>query len=319
LTRGEYVEALEQLYPVGATYWGDVAYLAERVLTLDELKRFVDTRLMALKPVAEIQPPTEEGEWAVDPSVALRNLLARRLVRAGRYAEAVVYFTPPDPKDKDDKRPDVRVQVRDYAAALKRSQDAWRGIDQAEAWYRASRLAREAGLEMMGYEGPPDQAYGGGMLDGGIGPAKLEGKFITDGEQKRFAASVAMPDRRFHYRFIAADEASKAADLLPPRSQAFAAVLCQATGWMLADYGDPDRVKELYARYLKQGAHVAWATHFGRDCPEPDFAEAKHLQWVEPVWAARHFAGRYRWAFGAALLVLIGGAGVLVRRRNRQG
>jgi len=88
---------------------------------------------------------------------------------------------------------------------------------------------------------------------------------------------------------------------------------------MLADYGDPDRAKELYARYLQQGAHVAWATHFGRDCPEPDFAGAKHLQWVEPVWAARHFAGRHRWALAAALLVLVGGAGVLLRRRNRQG
>ena len=43
LARGEYVDALEQLYPYSATFWGDVAYIAERVLTVDELKTFVDT------------------------------------------------------------------------------------------------------------------------------------------------------------------------------------------------------------------------------------------------------------------------------------
>lgn len=317
LARGDYVEALEQLYPVGATYWGDVAYLAERVLTLDELKSFVDARLPVLKPAAEIQPPMEEGAWAVDPAAALRNLLARRLVRAGRYQESLAYFSLPDPKSEDDKQPDARAEVAEYAAALQRGQDAWRGVDRAEGWYRAARLARDAGMEMMGYEGPPDQGNGGGMFDGGMGPSKLEGKFITDGERQRFAASAAVPDRRFHYRFVAADAALKAADLLPPRSQAFAAVLCRATGWMLDGHGDPDRVAAIYGRYVKQGARVPWATHFGRDCPEPDFAGAKHLQWIQPVWAARHFVGRHRWAIGAALLVLLGGAGALVLRRRR--
>ncbi len=43
LARGEYVDALEQLYPYSATFWGDVAYIADRVLTVDELKTFVDT------------------------------------------------------------------------------------------------------------------------------------------------------------------------------------------------------------------------------------------------------------------------------------
>lgn len=315
LSRGEYVEALEQLYPVGATYWGDVAYLAERVLTPDELKSFVDTRLPVLKVLPERQTPLEHGVWSIDPAVSLRNLLARRLVRAGRYAEATGYFSPPDPKDKD--QTDVRPQVDAYAAALKRATDAWRDVDRAEAWYRAASLSRTAGMEMMGYEGPPDQAYSGGVLDGGIGPVKLEGKFIPDPERQRFAASAAAPDRRYHYRFVAVDQALKAADLLPPRSQSFAAVLCQATGWMLDSHGDLAKVAEIYRRYLKQGAAVPWAANFGTECPQPDFAEAKHLQWVEPVWTARHVAGRHRWMIGGVLIVLIGaGAGLLLHRRR---
>src|SRR5262249_43160129 len=48
LARGEYVEALAQLYPVAATYWGDVTYLADRVLTVDELRNFVDTQVPPL-------------------------------------------------------------------------------------------------------------------------------------------------------------------------------------------------------------------------------------------------------------------------------
>jgi hypothetical protein len=77
----------------------------------------------------------------------------------------------------------------------------------------------------------------------------------------RFDASKPKLALRLHYRFIAVDEAIQAADLLPPHSQAFAAVLCQATGWMMSTAqidGDEDvaqvRFHQLYCRYLKEGA-----------------------------------------------------------------
>ncbi len=60
--------------------------------------------------------------------------------------------------------------------------------------------------------------------DTGVGQANLDGALITTNEKARFATSVARPNLRFHYRFLAVDEATHAADLLPPRSQAFAAV-----------------------------------------------------------------------------------------------
>ena len=56
---------------------------------------------------------------------------------------------------------------------------------------------------------------------------------------------------------------------MPARSQAFAAILCQATGWVILR--DPAEGRRLYARYVKQGPYVAWAAHFGNDCPAPDF------------------------------------------------
>ncbi|WZB74500.1 hypothetical protein WJ972_28555 [Achromobacter insuavis] len=57
LSRGQYVEALDQLYRAAAAgdgapppeegwplspYWNDAAYVAERVLTTDETKAYVD-------------------------------------------------------------------------------------------------------------------------------------------------------------------------------------------------------------------------------------------------------------------------------------
>src|SRR5712692_5633139 len=58
LARGEYVDALDYLYPVAGVYWGDVAYIAERVLTTDELKHLVDAHVPA--------PPQPKSADATD-------------------------------------------------------------------------------------------------------------------------------------------------------------------------------------------------------------------------------------------------------------
>ena len=42
LNRGDYLQAMDLLYRGKALYWADVADVAERVLTVDELKGFVD-------------------------------------------------------------------------------------------------------------------------------------------------------------------------------------------------------------------------------------------------------------------------------------
>src|SRR5262249_30318658 len=139
-------------------------------------------------------------------------------------------------------------------------------------------------------------------FDFGFGQQKLEGAFITDGERKRFEASAAIPDRRFHYRYVAVDEVSRAADLLPPRSQAFAAVLCAATRWMLGTPGAEEQVHNLYARYVQEGPYVPWAANFGRGCPSPNFDDAA----LSHYWRdTRNFLSHYRWLVGISGLILI--------------
>src|SRR5713226_5596215 len=153
LARGEYVDALEYLYPVARTYWGDVAYIAERVLTTDEIKHFVDAHVPApLPPQPESGVATVEYYWPfqADPAVRLRDLLARRLVRDGRYKEALAYFPPPQGRNFRDQN--IPKDVTEYAQALNEATGDWRSINRARGWYRAAVLARESGMEMRSEE-----------------------------------------------------------------------------------------------------------------------------------------------------------------------
>jgi cellulose synthase operon protein C len=171
---------------------------------------------------------------------------------------------------------------------------------------------------MMGYETGPDYFINDGELDGGYGQTNPGRCFITDGELSRFAATSPKPELRLRYRFIAVDEVIHAADLLPPRSQAFAAVLCHATGWMMSTEnitGDEEEagilVHQLYHRYVMEGPHVSWALDFGQNCPEPDFESAARLPRTLALKHMRHFVGHHRWqlgfSFSASLIALVAG------------
>jgi hypothetical protein len=306
LARGEYVNALAMLYPHAAAYWGDVVHIAERVLTTDELKAFLDART---KDEPAPAPPAEDT-WPQRhaPEPALRDLLARRLMRDGRHAEATAYFSAPA----------VAAQAADYIKTLREAHDRWWPGDRARGWYQAAVLARRHGMEIMGTEAAPDYAGYLGAFDVELGQRTLDGQpYVTEGERQRFAASGAKPDERYHYRTIAVAHAEAASDLLPPRSQAFAAVLCQATGWMFSTARD-NRARALYARYVKDGPLVEWAGRFGRDCPEPDFDGAERLRLVYPWMQARAWVHGHRWPLAAATALVIAAAGALwmVRRRR---
>lgn len=364
LSRGQYVEAFEQLYavsaasqsdganeaglvsPVFGNYTGDSVYLAERVLTTDEFKRFVDRHLAA----TAIPPPPSDvhdmnsywrwrGEHPPQLSDRFRLILARRLMRDGRFAEALTYFPSDDDwryrqivDDETTGQPSisplrVRSSAKAYAVALYTAQHAWRANTRAQAWYRAAQLARNTGMEIMGTEQAPDFAEFGGDLGFGRGrspalntppatpptsatqraAADLSGPFITEGERQRYAASEARPFARYHYRNLASDHAMRAADALPPRSQAFAAVLCQGVSYVIYQ---PEQIAPLYRRYLKEGAAVPFAADFGRDCPQPDFAAAADFSYRR-LW-------RHRLALCLGALALLAVAALIWRRRARR-
>lgn len=330
LSAGSYEQALQFLFPTADTYWGDIVYIAERILTVDEMKAFVD----GLPPPnpQPAKPATSDGEPpAIDPVERLRGVLARRLVREGRLAESLAYFpTTLQRWDDDPAQREIPMvdEARRYADAVAAAQPGWRwnDITRAEALFDLAVLTRTRGMEVMGTEGPPDLAAVDGAFSFGYGQDSPRGSVDTrdqkdpedpllgPDEATRFAASAPKPDRRFHYRVIATDRAIEAADLLPERSQAYAATLCWAARFAF-DSNDEERAQSIYRRYVATGPYQAWAKNFGRDCPQPDFDAARDY-WPKRIMrlAGQHRTAALAAALGAALLLA---ASVFAVRRLR--
>ncbi|MFL6680800.1 MAG: hypothetical protein ACJ8IK_20845 [Burkholderiaceae bacterium] len=269
LTRGDFVQSLELWWSVGDRYWMDLAYVAERVVTTDELKAFVDAHVPAGAPLTTNTHDDEFDSHADDPTGQLRDLLARRLMRDGRIDEAMGYFHDPDKRWPN---PRARAQAVAYRHAMSEARAASSPIERARHTFAAARLVRADGLDLFGYELSPDAAVMQGNFEfqeqlPAVGPQ------ATADEAQRVHATAAVPPGRFHYRGRAALLAEKAADDLPPRSQAYAAVLCHAVDWTRDR--QPEMAKAIYKRYIRKGAVFAWASHFGTDCPEPDFRHAR--------------------------------------------
>jgi hypothetical protein len=223
-----------------------------------------------------------------------------------------------------------------YGAALRDAEHAWTRTGRAQAWFDAAVIARKQGMEIMGYEQDPDYTFVDGAFNGGAGVTRsysegedssllvqpapstplaraqrdLPDPFVTDGERERYAASEAQPYQRFHYRYVAVAHAQKAADLLPPRSQAFAAVLCTAANWT-----DSEK-KALYQRYVKEGAYVAFAANFGSGCEQPDFPAAARFPYVQ-AWKQTRYWVHHHWWIPLGV-VMLAGLAVWYRRRRQE-
>lgn len=275
LNRDDIAGAMQAMHAAGGRYWEDIAYLGERVMTLTELRAFVDT----LPKGPRVQPQKGQYGWAyLDVTFDLRYLLARRLAREGDLAAAKLYMPEAIPDDYWHKDVRPAAWLEDYATALQQADKAWLDSSRAAGLFAAAMLERQRGMEVFGYELHPDyKIYEGGfgaekgVIDRFDLPADYE---ATKLERARFEATRPPEEIRFHYRYRAAQLAVQAADLLPPRSQAYAAVLCHATRWMLQSNA-MDRADALYKRYLREGAYVSWGKDFGQKCPAPDFEAAR--------------------------------------------
>ncbi|URM28994.1 hypothetical protein LLY42_05060 [Pseudomonas frederiksbergensis] len=301
LQRGDYLQAFDQLYRSQYIYWYDAATVAERVLTLDELKQYVDTQVPAPPPLSQ-----QDRDNYVPLSVAanLRNLLGRRLLREGRYDEAPAYFD----------NPELQAKAKWYGQLRKEAESKWWPTSKAFAYYYAAILARYDGMELLGYEMSPDYVTFGGNYSLEAPELKV-GPLMTDGEVQRQQATVAQPDERFHYRYVATALASKAADHLPHSSQAFASVLCKASGWGTS----LQEQSAFYRRYVEEGPYVVWAGDFGHQCQEPDFQNADKRYVTQATDAMRSTLRPYKKPLQiGAVLAVTAAALLLISRRRRK-
>ncbi len=231
LARSRYAESLEAC--MRGEHWEDAAYLAERVLTIEEVQAWLASH-------RELE--RVKGHWYYwgEQIRSLPHLLARRMMRAGKFDEAKEYFPEA-----------VRPIYAEYLAAVR---EGFSGEGTAEArgraFWRAAKVMREHGDVLVGTElGPDCFIWRGNYPDwrsisetrANLEPRDLVA--LTSDERAR-VAEHAVPQERFHYRYRAAELAWWAAALLPNESEETATVLDEAGRWLKAR--DPQRANEFY-------------------------------------------------------------------------
>lgn len=169
LTRDRYTEALD-LFLLGSS-WADAAYIAEHVLTLDEINVFLKKcekeqrytgphagpwyqYVYAEPPVGDPGSDTAAEDTRLRSELdRLRALVGRRMLRERRFAGAAELF----PKEW---RPLAQAYVEHRQAAS----SAKNNVERAAHLMQAAHLLRHWGMELVGYEGDPDFAYVNGAF-----------------------------------------------------------------------------------------------------------------------------------------------------------
>ena len=254
LARGEYAAALDDLLRGG--WWTDAAYVAERVMTVDELRAYADAawpaslaaRFRAEAPARPVDDPGEAWELIdaglappPEPRIArdLRDLLGRRLVRAGRLPEARAYL----PEER-------RTALDDLLRSLAAGHDAGRpAAERSASLFRAACLTRHQGLELAGTEIEPDWALFGGSFEADSFAAlradpKTHARLAPGAdERRRVAASAAVPQAL--PLPLPGDGPRPGGGAAPPAgSEERAAVLATAGNWV--EGRDPAAARPLY-------------------------------------------------------------------------
>lgn len=297
LSRKEYIAAFDLL--LRGKFWEDIAYVAEKVLTVKELEdciraernkdvlanrqKFYQGYVMYTQNRVKTHP--EETKWYADtlkeegPTLgeALEYLLARRLARQGEWDRAILlmpaqiridrgYVEKKGPSGEEayteayeDFNP--RKKLTQLASLIRNAGDKKAANrDRAKAYYDAGVIMRKYGMELAGTELDPD-----GYVDRGAYPyyGSLENRFGilsdeaktdyaqwnqegiaktqklrdlikkdrgyfhgSEDEEGRVTGSLPSPNKRFHYRYKAADLMWKCAQLLPDNDDLKAKALC---------------------------------------------------------------------------------------------
>ncbi|MDZ4860090.1 MAG: hypothetical protein SGI88_14020 [Candidatus Hydrogenedentes bacterium] len=295
LGRGQYTEALD-LY-MRAGYWLDAAYIAERVLTDDELITYADAS--ATNP--EFSVASDEfyfdsgifGDEAANSSKSpsrmdvLQYLLSRRLARESRWDDALRYV------------PQGLLPIaKELAAALQNgrageppetTRTAWEWFlgkrpramidrERATTLFHAGELVREHGMSLMGAEISPDwTVFDGGFalmgadhgrlakprsfgpLDDELPQATREVLAASDDEMRRAREHLPSPNKRFHYRYVAADLMWQSAALLP--NDDIETLRALWTGGMFIQSRDPQAANKFYRSLVWRNANLPYAQH----------------------------------------------------------
>ena len=317
LRRQDYLSALDTLVK-GKAYWEDIAYIAEKVLTTEELEEYLKQ-----------PPPGSEVniEWLYPsnldkPTVynALRYLLARRFARLGNWEKALEYMPTSFMREWTERalseegytvveqKQEIfspRKKLMILYKNLKKGQDVKLSKEErAQSYYQAGLIMRKYGMELMGTELDPDwfvfngqYAYDNtmeqrfaimsderinyykGWYEEEIKQIKKRRQEIekqgrdffvgSEDEERRVLSSLPSPNKRFHYRYKAADFMWKCAELLPDNHELKAKALC--LGGTYLKIRDPQAADRFYKELVKT-------------CPKTKLGKnAERLHWFPKI------------------------------------
>jgi hypothetical protein len=245
MSSAAYTAALDLLIRNGWRW--DGAYVAERVLTTDELLQHVsdrwqedrggfneDGQLPRINYWYSNQMPKATPAW-------IHYLLARRLARAERFDEALDHYPPRN-----------RARISLYAKSLREGRDGSRPLtERADALWKAATILRHEGMDLFGTEVEPDWlAVGGLFTPEHMSTLRTQARTMklgAPGEDELMRLkenNETHPTQRHHYRYRAAELGWQAARMMPDNSMATAKVLCQAGSWL--KFKDPKAADRFY-------------------------------------------------------------------------
>ncbi|MFM1770001.1 MAG: hypothetical protein RJA22_2530 [Verrucomicrobiota bacterium] len=218
MARRQFIEALDALLHSAKGYWMDAAYVAERVLTLEELQAYVDRTWPAstTRTAPHPDPATRDekvllagarqAQEEFGSADRIRHLLGRRLARAGQWEQARRYFPAA-----------WQPLLARFLAARQTAGPPGRDAqEQALGLLETARLLRRHGMELIGTEVEPDWRVYSGDFEAGVS-VEVRTAMLTNGipstgeELRRAKAHGVQPEERWHYRAVGRATAHEAA------------------------------------------------------------------------------------------------------------
>ena len=245
LTQREYTEALQTLLSQG--WLLDAAYVAERVLTVQELKKFVDQKYPPYVKEGDLFESNEKTHPSSGKELSLRertrwvrSTLSRRYAREFDFESALAYVADEERKDLD--------QLSRYWEVGREEKNP--SNERATALWNAAQLVARGGDLLFKMEGGNFWTLGG--TDGFSRQHPLKDAKIRASldEQRRFARHTPSNLEMFHRHLIASSLAWDAAAMMPNDSEETAQVLHTGGSWI--KYRDPLEANLFYKSLVRR-------------------------------------------------------------------
>lgn len=319
LKNGDYASSLRAFLDGGD--WEDAACLADRILTVEELERVV----AEVSNEARYNQPRPSMEYGMfNAASSLRYVLARRLARAGAWDRAVAYYPATlegVPRyNAEESVSSLAEQARTIAAHLTAGQDgAQPPRTRAGHFFEAAKILREWGLELTGTEEEPDWGlWSAQFFAGSFGNMvnKEDKEFLSEDFRRRFQASAPVPDKRFHYRYRAAEWMEHCAALLPDNDVLAAQALYLGGKWLGAR--DPAYADKFYKALVRRNPNLLIARQADqlRWFPEEFTDTILYRPLSKPPWYGTKRRAAVVLLTAMIILMVLGGLGWLRLRRG---